>query len=197
MVFDSPPIVATNGNAGNPHFEPRADSPTPIRRGDLLLIDFWAKEPGADSVYADYTQMAVVDSAPSAEHARIFAIVARARDAAIAAVRAAVGSAAPVRGCDIDDVAREVIAGAGFGEAFVHRTGHSIGREVHGEGANIDNFETHDERLLLPWTCFSIEPGIYLPRQEMGFRSEVDVVILDGAIEVSGEIQARIEPLLA
>lgn len=195
MVTDHPPAVATDGHASDPHFSPAADRQTPIAPGAVLLIDCWAKlnEPGA--VYADYTWMAYVGEVVPERPAALFAIVAAARDAAIDAVRRAVGTGRPLRGYEVDRVAREVVARAGYGEAFVHRTGHNIGQDVHGEGANIDDYETHDERLLLPNTCFSIEPGIYLP--ELGVRSEVNVLLLPGAVEVTGELQPAIAPLLA
>lgn len=195
MVTDHAPEVATDGHASDPHFSPAVDRQTPIAPGAVLLIDCWAKlnEPGA--VYADYTWMAYVGEVVPERPAALFTIVAAARDAAIEAVRRAVRAGRPLRGYEVDRVAREVVARAGYGEAFVHRTGHNIGQDVHGEGANIDDYETHDERLLLPNTCFSIEPGIYLP--ELGVRSEVNVLLLPGAVEVTGELQPAIAPLLA
>ena len=195
MVTDHAPEVATDGHASDPHFSPAEDRQTPIAPGAVLLLDFWGKldEPGA--VYADYTWMAYVGEAVPERPAALFAIVTAARDAAIEAVRSAVREGRPLRGYEVDRVAREVVTRAGYGEAFVHRTGHNIGEDVHGEGANIDDYETHDERLLLPNTCFSIEPGIYLP--EIGVRSEVNVLLLPGAVEVTGEVQRVVVPLLA
>jgi Xaa-Pro aminopeptidase len=184
LVADDPPIVAVNANAAQPHFEPSSVADTPIRRGDLVLLDLWAKEPGAAAIYADLTWMAYADERVPEEYARVFAIVAEARDAAVDFIRARVGAGGPVRGEEADRVARGVIERAGFAQQFVHRTGHSIGREVHGTGANLDSLETHDHRMLIDRTCFSVEPGIYLPGR-FGVRSELDMTIEDGRAEVS------------
>jgi Xaa-Pro dipeptidase len=184
LLADDSPIVAVNANAANPHFAPSAEHDAPVRRGDLVLLDLWAKEPGADSVYADLTWMAYAGERVPEEYARVFAIVAEARDAAVDFIRARVGAGAPVRGEEADRVARGVIERAGFGARFLHRTGHSIGREVHGTGANLDSLETHDHRALIERTCFSVEPGIYLPGR-FGVRSELDLTIEDGRTEVS------------
>ena len=184
LVTDDPPIVAVNANAARPHFEPSSAADTPIRRGDLVLLDLWAKEPGAAAIYADLTWMAYAGARAPEEYARVFAIVAEARDAAVDFIRARVGAGAPVRGEEADRAARGVIERAGFAEQFVHRTGHSIGREVHGTGANLDSLETHDHRTLIDRTCFSVEPGIYLPGR-FGVRSELDMTIEDGRAEVS------------
>ena len=196
LVADDPPIVAVNANAARPHFEPSSVADTTIRRGDLVLLDLWAKEPGAASIYADLTWMAFAGERVPDEHARVFAIVAEARDAAVDFIRARVGAGEAVRGEDADRVARGVIERAGFAEQFVHRTGHSIGREVHGTGANLDSLETHDHRTLIDRTCFSVEPGIYLPGR-FGVRSELDMTIEDGRAEVSaGPAQLEIVALL-
>jgi Xaa-Pro aminopeptidase len=184
LVADDPPIVAVNANAARPHFEPSSAAATQVRRGDLVLLDLWAKEPGAASIYADLTWMAYAGGQVPEEYARVFAIVAEARDAAVDFIRARVSAAAPVRGEEADRVARGVVERAGFAEQFVHRTGHSIGREVHGAGANLDSLETHDHRALIDRTCFSVEPGIYLPGH-FGIRSELDMTIEDGRAEVS------------
>jgi Xaa-Pro dipeptidase len=184
LVADDPPIVAVNANAAQPHFEPSSVADTPIRRGDLVLLDLWAKEPGAAAIYADLTWMAYADERVPEEYARVFAIVAEARDAAVDFIRARVGAGGPVRGEEADRVARGVIERAGFAQQFVHRTGHSIGREVHGTGANLDSLETHDHRMLIDRTCFSVEPGIYLPGR-FGVRSELDMTIENGRAEVS------------
>jgi Xaa-Pro dipeptidase len=184
LVADDPPIVAVNANAAQPHFEPSSVADTPIRRGDLVLLDLWAKEPGAAAIYADLTWMAYADERVPEEYARVFAIVAEARDAAVDFIRARVGAGGPVRGEEADRVARGVIERAGFAQQFVHRTGHSIGREVHGTGANLDSLETHDHRMLIDRTCFSVEPGIYLPGR-FGVRSELDMTIEDGRAEVT------------
>jgi Xaa-Pro aminopeptidase len=185
LVADAPPIVATNAHASDPHYLPTAANATPIREGGVVLIDFWGKLDLPDAVYADHTWMAYAGRAVPERPREVFACVARARDAAIALVRRVMGAGGTLHGYQVDDAARQVIADAGFGDYFVHRTGHSIGEEVHGDGANMDDYETRDERLVLPRTCFSIEPGIYLP--EFGVRSEVDVYVgEDGALTVTG-----------
>jgi Xaa-Pro aminopeptidase len=196
LVADDPPIVAVNANAARPHFEPSSAADTQIRRGDLVLLDLWAKEPGAASIYADLTWMAYAGERVPEEYARVFAIVAEARDAVVDFIHARVSAGEPVRGEEADRVARGVIERAGFAEQFVHRTGHSIGREVHGTGANLDSLETHDHRTLIDRTCFSVEPGIYLPGR-FGVRSELDMTIEDGRAEVSAAPpQHEIVPLL-
>jgi Xaa-Pro dipeptidase len=195
LVADHPPIVATNANASSPHYTPSAARATTIRHGDLVLIDFWAKLDAPNAMYADHTWMAYVGDSVPERFAAIFAIVAQARDAAIALVRDRFATGAPLHGYEVDDAARAVIEAAGYGEWFVHRTGHNIGSEVHGDGAHMDNYETRDERLVLTRTCFSIEPGIYLP--EFGVRSEVNVYVGDdGALTITGGLQQEIVPLL-
>ncbi|MEA2680233.1 MAG: Xaa-Pro dipeptidase, partial [Candidatus Binataceae bacterium] len=194
---DEAPIVATNANAANPHFGPSEEQDTPIRRGDLVLIDLFAKERDADSIYGDLTWMASVSDRVDDEHARIFQLVAAARDAAVAMIQGRVNDARPVSGAEADRAARAVIEAAGFGDQFVHRTGHSIGREVHGTGCNLDSLETRDHRMLIDHTCFSVEPGIYLPGK-FGVRSELDMTIEDGRAEISGGFpQHKIIPILA
>lgn len=194
LVSDAPPIVATNGHASNPHYQPTEATQSEIRPGDVLLIDFWAKldQPGA--MYADHTWMAFCGAAVPEAPARVFGAVAAGRDAAVALVRAAARDGQPLQGWQVDDAARSVIEAAGYGEFFLHRTGHNIGEEVHGEGANMDNFETHDVRALLPNTCSSIEPGIYLPA--FGVRSEIDVYFAPPEVVVSGGLQMEMTPLL-
>ncbi len=187
MITDHGPIVGVNQNAANPHYEPTAEIHSPIGRGDVVLIDLWAKlarEP--EAVYYDVTWTGFTGVAP-AEVEKIFGIVAGARDAAISFVEAGAAAGKSMAGYEVDDAARGFIAAAGYGEWFVHRPGHSIGRDVHGTGANMDNLETHDERRLIPRTCFSIEPGIYLDR--FGIRSEVNMYVGDGKAEVTGEVQ--------
>lgn len=197
LVFDHGPIVGVNAHSGDPHFETCPASDQPIRAGDLVLIDLWAKVNQPDAVYSDLTRMAVVDTAAQPRHAEVFDIVCRARDAAIEAVRSAFAAVTPISGWQVDDAARRVIEQAGYGAHFIHRTGHSIGQEVHGNGANMDNLEMHDERRILPCTCFSVEPGIYLP--EFGMRSEVDVYVgHDGRVHVTGgSLQTALMPILA
>src|SRR6202034_1570354 len=173
---ESDPIVAVNAHSADPHYQPSSEGSSPIRRGDFLLIDLWAKERPPESVYADITWCAVCAPSPTDRQAEIFAHVAAGRDAALELVRWCYpGRAGP--GFEVDDAAREAIQRAGFGDRFIHRTGHSIGIADHGPGANMDNLETHDTRRLLAMTGFSIEPGIYLPG-DFGVRSEINVVLL-------------------
>jgi Xaa-Pro dipeptidase len=189
--------VAVNANISNPHYGPTSEQHSPIQRGDLILFDFWAHLPEPGAIYADYTWMAFAGTREEIPHRQlgIFDLVREARDAAIAFVRKQLEAGKPVQGRQVDDVARSVITRAGYGDYFVHRTGHSIDTVVHGNGANIDNFETQDERILLPSTCCSIEPGIYLP--EFGVRSEVDLLIHEHDAEVTGiPIQEEIVALL-
>lgn len=178
--------VAVNANISNPHYGPTSEQNSSIQRGDLILFDFWAHLPEPGAIYADYTWMAFAGTREEIPHRQleIFDIVREARDAAIAFVRKQLEAGQRVQGRQVDDVARGVIANAGYGDYFLHRTGHSIDTVVHGNGANIDNFETQDERILLSSTCCSIEPGIYLP--EFGVRSEVDLLISEHDAEVTG-----------
>lgn len=196
MTTASAPIAAVNAHSADPHYEPAASGSSPIRRGDLVLIDLWAKrtEPGA--VYGDITWTAYAGAQVPSKPRAVFEHVRRGRDAALAFVRERVASGVYPCGWEVDEVCRNVIREAGYGEFFVHRTGHSIGEEVHGNGANIDNLETQDDRRLLPQTCFSIEPGIYLPG-EFGIRSELDVYLSDREVLVFGQpIQTEIVPML-
>jgi Xaa-Pro aminopeptidase len=194
LVTHHPPIVAVGAHSADPHFETPRNGGTPIGLGDFALIDLWAKEPAG--VYADITWTGYVGRSVPARYANVFAIVRRARDAGVAAVQSGVGGTRSIRGCDVDGVVRGVITEAGYGDRFVHRTGHSIGEEVHGNGANIDGFETPDTRRVLPRTCFSIEPGIYLPG-EFGVRSELNVFVDDSDVVVTGQpIQTAVVPIL-
>jgi Xaa-Pro aminopeptidase len=195
VITDEPPIVAVGPHTGDPHYEPQAKGSSSIRAGDLLLLDVWGKMDRAGSVYYDVTWMGYLGGTVPERYARIFAVVAAARDRAIAFVRQSLAAGRSVQGWQVDRAAREVIRKAGYGKYFVHRTGHSIGQDVHGAGANMDSLETHDERRLLPRTCFSIEPGIYLP--EFGVRSEVNVYIEGSRARVTGPVQAEILPLLS
>ena len=190
LVTHAPPIVAVNEHSADPHYGPSAKHHRAIRRDDFILLDLWAKEAAADSIYADFTWVAFAGDKVPAEHARIFRIVADARDATVDLVNRRVTAGQNVSGREADRSARSVIEAAGFGDAFVHRTGHSIGREVHGTGANLDSLETLDDRTLIDNTCFSIEPGIYLPGK-FGIRSELDMTIEDGRALVSGEPRQR------
>jgi Xaa-Pro dipeptidase len=194
---DEAPIVAVNANAANPHFSPVEEKDTPVRRGDLVLLDLFAKERDEDSIYGDLTWMGSVGDRVADDHARVFRLVAEARDAAVTLVQSRVGEGRPVSGEEADRAAREVIEAAGYGGEFVHRTGHSIGREVHGTGCNLDSLETRDHRMLIDRTCFSVEPGIYLAGR-FGVRSELDMTIEDGRAEISGGMpQHDIIPILA
>ena len=186
MVAHEPPIVAVNEHSADPHFGPAPASDRAIGRGDFVLLDLWAKESGADSIYADFTWTAFAAERVPDEHARIFQIVARARDAAVELVQTKLAAGEVISGREADRASRSVIETAGFGAHFVHRTGHSIGREVHGTGANLDSLETLDDRRLIESTCFSVEPGIYLP-ESFGVRSELDMTIENGRALVSGE----------
>jgi Xaa-Pro aminopeptidase len=190
-----PPIVAANAHSADPHFQPTPTSGL-MRRGDFVLLDIWSKQQEPRSVYADITWTGYIgDTVPEA-YRRIFRVVQHGRDAAIEFVQDAIHAGRAVCGWEVDEVARETIRRAGYGEYFIHRTGHSIGEEVHGNGANMDNFESRDERHLLPHTCFSIEPGVYVPGQ-FGVRSEVDVYIGDEAAVVTGQpIQLAVVPIL-
>jgi Xaa-Pro aminopeptidase len=188
LFTDHGPIVAVNENASNPHYEPEAEKCREIRRGDLLLLDLWAKTNTPDGVYYDVTWTAYCGPQPPTAIQNIFDIVTGARDAAVRFLRGRGGR--ETRGYEVDDVARGYIRDQGYDRYFVHRTGHSIGAEVHGSGANMDNLETHDERRIIPWTCFSIEPGVYLP--EFGIRSEVNVFVDENGARVTGEIQDRL-----
>jgi Xaa-Pro dipeptidase len=194
---DDHPIVSVNGNAASPHYQPSAQKFSPIKRGDFLLLDVWAKQNTPGAVYADQTWTGFVGEQPTEEHVKIFTIVRDARDAAIEFVRESVKAGRQIKGAEVDDVSRGVIERAGYGEYFTHRTGHSIGEEVHGNGAHIDNLETRDSRKIIPRTCFSIEPGIYLPGN-FGVRSEIDLYVGDdGEIEVTGQpIQTELLALL-
>ncbi len=189
MTADGP-IVAANANASDPHYEPTADATAAIRAGDFLLIDMWAKLDRPGSVYYDITWTGFCGERPDEEMRRVFAVVRDARDAAIRRVQEAVAAGHTLRGFEVDDAARGLISERGYGQWFTHRTGHSIGQEVHGSGANMDNLETHDERAVAAWTGFSIEPGIYLER--FGVRSEVNVFVGETEARVTGEVQREL-----
>jgi Xaa-Pro aminopeptidase len=189
LFTDHGPIVGANANAANPHYEPTEEEFAPIRRGDFVLLDMWAKLDQPGSVYYDITWTGVCGE-PTGEMRKVFGIVRDARDAAIRRVQQSITAREEVRGFEVDDAARGVIDAAGYGRYFVHRTGHSIGQDVHGNGANMDNLETHDERRVMPWSCFSIEPGIYLT--DFGVRSEINLFVGDGEARVTGEMQTEL-----
>ncbi len=192
LETDHAPIVAVNGHAGDPHYAPSAETPTPIRRGDLVLIDLWARGKGPRDVYADITWVGFCGDRPPEKLERIFAVAAGARDAGLEALSRARREGRTLAGFEVDRVVRDHVTAAGFGERFVHRTGHSIETRVHGDGANLDDLETHDVRPLVPGLCFSIEPGIYLPEEGLGVRTEIDVFLAEDGPKVFGGIQREI-----
>jgi Xaa-Pro dipeptidase len=195
IITDEPPCVAVNANSADPHYSPGKQASQPIGAGDLVLVDAWAKENKPGAVYFDITWTGYVGEAVPRQYTKVFEVVREARDAAITLVQKSMQLGRLLCGYEVDDAARAVITRHGYATFFVHRTGHSIGEEVHGNGANMDNFETHDERLIIPRTCFSIEPGIYL--HDFGIRSEVNVYTGARDARVTGEIQNEIVPILA
>lgn len=186
MTTSSAPIAAVNAHSADPHYGPGPVASSPIRRDDLVLIDLWAKQTEAGAVYGDITWTGYTGKQVPARQRTVFGHVRAGRDAALAFVRERLAAGSFPFGWEVDEVCRGVIQEAGYGDFFVHRTGHSIGEEVHGNGANIDNLETQDSRRLMPRTCFSIEPGIYLPG-EFGIRSELDVYLSDRDALVFGQ----------
>ncbi len=195
MITSSPPIAAVNAHSADPHYGPGETGSAEVTRDVLLLIDLWAKRAETGSVYADITWTGFVGQTVPVKHREIFELVRQGRDAALSFVRTEVAAGHRPFGWEVDDACRQVIQRGGYGDQFVHRTGHSIGEEVHGNGANIDGLETQDTRRLMPRTCFSIEPGIYLPG-EFGIRSELDVYLADREALVFGlPVQEEIVPL--
>jgi Xaa-Pro aminopeptidase len=173
LVFDTLPIVGFGANSANPHYEPHAGVDATLRPGDVVLLDLWAGR-SRTTVFADQTWMGFAGERPPEQVTRVWDVVRAARDAAVAAVQGAAGANRPIAGFEADRAARGVIEAAGFGDRFVHRTGHSIDRDLHGSGPHLDDYETHDDRRLIPGIGFSVEPGIYLPG-EFGVRSEVNM----------------------
>ena len=190
LVWENGPNVSVNANCSDSHYEPTADRTSEIKQGDFLLIDIWGRTDESDSIFYDITWTAVVGREPSDREQLVFETVRSARDAAISAVTSAFAENRPIHGFEADDAARNVIRTAGFADYFTHRTGHNIAHEIHGPGAHLDNLETHDERRILPNTCFSVEPGIYLP--EFGIRSEIDMLTSTGKAWVTGNIQREL-----
>ena len=190
LVTEDYPIVGVNANSGNPHYEPKPHGSARIKTGDFVLLDIFAKKNSPRAVYYDITWTGVIGS-PSEKQMEIFNVVSGARDAGIKKVQEAISGNKRIAGWEVDHATREHITAAGYAQYFTHRTGHSIGEHVHGNGANMDNLETKDDREIIPNTCFSIEPGIYLPG-EFGVRSEVNVLIRNGAAEVTGKIQREL-----
>jgi len=186
LFTDDPPIVGVNAHSGDPHYEPTSATSAPMHEGDFVLLDLWAKTNDPDGVYYDITWTGVIGT-PSDKHREVFEIVRDARNVGINTVKRAFDGKQKIQGWQVDQAVREFITGKGFGQYFIHRTGHSIGRDIHANGANLDNLETKDDRDILPNTCFSIEPGIYLP--EFGVRSEINMMIRNGKGEVTGRVQ--------
>lgn len=183
LVTDHPPIVGFQANAANPHYEPRAGADRRLAAGDVLLLDLWAGvAPG--TVFADQTWMGFAGTEPPEDVRRAWCVVRDARDAAVDLLKERWQQKLPVTGAALDDAARGVISRAGYGEFFVHRTGHSIDRDLHGSGPHLDNFETADERKLIPGVGFSVEPGVYLPGR-FGMRSEINIHVGEDGPEVT------------
>lgn len=195
LVAEDPPIVAVNAHSADPHYEPRKENSSPIREGDWILIDLWAKEKEERAIFGDITRVAVALERPRERQEKIFQIVRAAQKAATSLIQQRFAQKQRLEGWEVDDAARRTIEQGGFGPYFLHRTGHSITTHLHGSGACMDNFETRDERPLLPGTCFSIEPAVYLAG-EFGVRLEYDIYIdLSGAVHITGGIQERISCL--
>jgi Xaa-Pro dipeptidase len=190
LIADDMPVVAVNANSGNPHYSPQAESSKPIREGDFVLLDIWAKKNTPGAVYYDITWTGFVGRSPTGRVQEIFNIVRQARDLGVKTVKAGVSGGKRMAGWEVDRAVRDYIKTAGFGQYFIHRTGHSIATDVHANGANMDDLEIHDERSILPNSLFSVEPGIYLP--EFGVRLEVNVLVRPQGAEVTGTIQSEI-----
>jgi Xaa-Pro aminopeptidase len=195
LTTDEWPDVAVNAHASDPHYAPSNERPTEIKEGDLLLLDVWAKLKTPGCVYYDISWVGYLGATVPEKYAKIFKVIVDARDKAVALIQSSISSGKPLQGWQVDKAARGVIEKAGYGKYFFHRTGHSIGQTVHGNGVNMDGLETHDSRHLIPGTCNSVEPGIYLP--EFGMRSEVNVYIDKGEARVTGAVQKEILALLA
>ncbi len=186
LIADAAPIVGAQENAGNPHYAPTRESSRPIRPNELLLLDLWGKLNQPGSVYADITWTGFAGDPPD-EIARAFAAIVAGRDAAVRKVQSGIAAGQAVRGWEVDRATRDVITEAGFGKQFIHRTGHSLGEEVHGNGVHMDDYETHDDRRLVTGTGFTIEPGVYTPT--FGVRTEINMVVGERSAEVTGPCQ--------
>jgi len=195
LISDSAPIVGAGPSSGNPHYEPMPKGSRPIRAGNVLLLDVWAKLNKPGSVYYDITWTAYLGTRVPPKVEKVFRAVSQARDAAVDFARRSITAGRTIQGWQVDGAARDVIRKAGFARYFTHRTGHNIGQEVHGTGANMDGIEMYDDRSIVPRTCFSVEPGIYLP--EFGIRSEVDVYVSESEARVTGAVQTEMAALLA
>ncbi|MEM7455190.1 MAG: M24 family metallopeptidase [Planctomycetota bacterium] len=196
MTTYHPPIVGIGPHSGDPHYAPERGSDSEVKEGEFVLLDMWAKMDVPGGVYSDVTKVGFIGQAVPEKYTEIFNIVAAARDAGIECAKSAFAEGRALQGWEVDQATRDVIDQAGYGEYFIHRTGHNIGQETHGNGAHMDNLETKEERLVMPRTCFSIEPGIYL--EEFGVRSEIDVFVdADSNVHVTGGIQTEVLPVLA
>jgi len=195
IVTEEGPDVAVNANASDPHYGATREKAATIREGDLLLLDVWGKQKVPGSVYYDVTWVGYLGAKVPAKYVKIFQLVRNARDRAVELIRSSVKAGKPLQGWQVDEAARKVIEQGGYGKYFFHRTGHNIGQSVHGNGVNMDGLETRDERHLIPHTCNSIEPGIYLP--DFGMRTEVDVYVDENEARVTGAVQTEILALLA
>jgi len=195
LATDESPDVAVNAHASDPHYAPSDDRPTEIKEGDLLLLDVWGKTAAANSVYYDVAWVGYLGAKVPEKFSKPFDVILQARDKAVALIQSSVAAGKPLQGWQVDQAARGVIEKAGYGKYFFHRTGHSIGQTVHGNGVNMDGLETHDSRHLIPGTCNSVEPGIYM--KEFGMRSEVNIYIDQGEARVTGAVQKEILALLA
>ena len=195
ITTDEGPDVAVNAHASDPHYAPSNERPTEIREGDLLLLDVWGKLRFSGSVYYDVAWVGYLGAKVPEKFDKVFKVIVRARDNAVAFIQSSIAAGKPLQGWQVDRAARDVIEKAGYGKYFIHRTGHNIGQTVHGNGVNMDGFETHDSRHLIPGTCNSVEPGIYLP--EFGMRSEVNVYVGNGEARVTGAVQKEVLALLA
>jgi Xaa-Pro dipeptidase len=195
LTTEEGPDVAVNAHASDPHYAPSAERPTLIKEGDLLLLDVWGKTKAEGSVYYDISWVGYLGAKVPEKYAKVFAVLTAARDKAVELIQSSVAAGKPVQGWQVDKAARGVVEKAGYGKYFIHRTGHSIGTTVHGNGVNMDGLETHDSRHLIPGTCNSIEPGIYLA--EFGMRSEVNVYVGEREAQVTGAVQKEILALLA
>src|SRR5882672_3740879 len=187
VTTDEGPDVAVNTHASDPHYAPSNERPTEIREGDLLLLDVWGKLKLPGSVYYDVAWVGYLGAKVPEKFDKVFKVIVRARDNAVALIQSSIAAGKPPQGWQVDRAARSVIEKAGYGKYFIHRTGHNIGQTVHGNGVNMDGFETYDSRHLIPGTCNSVEPGIYLP--EFGMRSEVNVYVGNGEARVTGAVQ--------
>ena len=198
LVTDHPPIVAVNAKSSDPHYAPTATNTQEIKSGDFILIDLWAKQKELDAVFADTTWVAYAGKTVPSQYVEIFEIVKEARDKAVRFIRERWERDEPIHGYEVDDCVRGYITEKGYGEFFIHRTGHNIGTVIHGNGVNLDNLETRDRRTLIPGVCFSIEPGIYL--SDFGVRTEIDVFLAgrgkDGVIVTTAPVQNQVLPLL-